>query len=273
MTDNKEILKVISNETKDSINGITVVTPSMYASIFANFAHSHNTEIDNEKELASDLIINECSELTSLQIQTAKNAKQLSANTTKAIDAIKDKNDLLLHEVLTETESLRQEIEKLKESVYKDELTNTLNRKWLHDTILNSDAQSFKDSGTLAMIDLNYFKQINDTYGHIVGDKVLIFIANQLKKSKESVVRYGGDEFIIIFSNKSTYKNAILKLNKIRDSILSKQLKVKDESFRVSFSIGAQEFKKDDTLIEIIEKADKDMYEDKIKIKKRVTGI
>jgi diguanylate cyclase (GGDEF)-like protein len=273
MLENKKKLQVISNETKGSINQISVVTPSMYASIFAKFAQEHNTTIENEKELASELIIDECSNLTNLQIQTAKNAQQLSSNTNKAISAIKDKNDLLLYEVLEETEELRKEIEKLKESVYKDELTNTLNRKWLHDNILNKEAQSFKDSGTLVMIDLNYFKIINDTYGHIIGDKVLVFIANQLKKSKVPVIRYGGDEFIIIFPSQTTYKSTVLKLNKIRDSILKKHLQVKDATFRVSFSIGIQEFQAGDNLTQTIEKADKDMYKDKIKIKKVVTSI
>ena len=273
MQKNKETLQVISNETKGSINQIAVVTPSMYASIFAKFAQEHDTTIENEKELASELIIDECSNLTNLQIQTAKNAQQLSSNTNKAISAIKDKNDLLLHEVLEETEELRKEIETLKESVYKDELTNTFNRKWLHDNLLNEDAQSFKDSGTLVMIDLNYFKIINDTYGHIIGDKVLVFIANQLKKSKVPVIRYGGDEFIIVFSSPATYKSTILKLNRVRDGILKKHLKVKDASFRVSFSIGIQEFQKGDILTKTIEKADKDMYEDKIKIKELVSGI
>jgi len=271
MQANEELLQIITNETKDSISQISVVTPSVYASIFSKFATAHNTKIENEKELASDLILNKCTELTSLQIQTAKNAQQLSHHANKAIVAIKDKNELLLNEVLKETEELRKEIEKLKESIYKDELTHTNNRKWLHDNILEENTQVFKNNGALAIIDLNYFKLINDTYGHIVGDRVLVFIANQLKKIKVPIIRYGGDEFIIIFSESTTHKGAFLKLNKIREDILSKQLKVKDKSFKASFAIGTQEFKKGDSLIDIIELADKDMYEDKSRIKQRVT--
>ena len=266
-------LKIISSETKDSIDQMSVVTPSVYASIFATFAQNHDTVINNEEGLASDLILSECTEFTNLQVQTAKNAQLLTISTNKAIGAIKDKDDLLLSEVLEETENLRQEIEKLKESIYKDELTNTFNRKWLHDHILNEDAQTLKDDGVLAIIDLNYFKIINDTYGHIVGDKVLIFISNQLKKMNEPIIRYGGDEFIIICSTSKSEKNTINRLNTIRESLLKKQLKVKDASFRISFSIGAYRFKKDDILTDIIEKADANMYEDKIKIKNRITGI
>ena len=123
------------------------------------------------------------------------------------------------------------------------------------------------------MIDLNYFKLVNDTFGHIVGDKVLIYIANKLKLTKESVVRYGGDEFIIIFSKEISRDSALKKLDKIRDGVISKKLKSNNSEFRVSFSFGASEFKENDTLSGIIEDADKNMYNDKIQIKKKVTGI
>jgi len=267
------MLKIISNETKNSIGQLSVVTPSIYASIFSKFAIDHKTDIEDEKQLSQNLLIMECSNLTNLQTQASKNAMKLSQNTEKAIDAIKGKDDGILNEVLKETQDLRREIEKLKESVYKDELTNVHNRKWLHDHHLKEGTESFKDAGALAIIDLNYFKIVNDTFGHIVGDKVLIFIANQLRKTKENVIRYGGDEFIIIFSNDVSVEQGLSNLNKIREEIISKKLKAKDSSFRVSFSFGIQEFKNGDNLAEVIENADKNMYEDKIQIKKRVTGI
>ncbi|MEA3331818.1 MAG: GGDEF domain-containing protein [Campylobacterota bacterium] len=119
----------------------------------------------------------------------------------------------------------------------------------------------------------NHFKQVNDTYGHIVGDKVLLFIANQLKTMREHVVRYGGDEFIIIFSKNITKKTALRKLNELREGVVHKKLKSKDLSFRVSFSFGVCEFKENDNLTSTVELADKNMYDDKIEIKKKITGI
>ena len=269
---NKESLKIISNETKDSIDQLSIVTPSIYASIFSEFAKNHNTEIEDENELAKELLVMECSNLTNLQNQASKSAKQLSDNTSKAIQAIKEKDEKVLDTVLKETEDLRREVEKLKESVYKDELTNTNNRKWLHDNLLEDGSDCFKDSGTLAIIDLNYFKIVNDTFGHIIGDKVLIFIANALKKTRQGVVRYGGDEFIVMF-NGASESHAISVLNSMREDIISKKLKTHKESFHVSFSFGVSEFRAKESLSNVIESADKNMYKDKIEIKKRVTGI
>ena len=273
MQANEDILKIISNETLDSVHGISIVTPTIYKSIFTKNASLHHTDIDDEEKLTESLLNDKISTFQNIQAQTTKNVVKLSDHTARAISAIKEKDDDTLSKVLEETNELRKEIEKLKESVYKDELTHVYNRKWMNDNFLKDELDTFKENGTLAIIDLNYFKIINDTYGHIIGDKVLIFIANQLKKTRENIIRYGGDEFIIIFPDKVTKESALKKLNKIREDILHKKLKAGDSAFRVSFSFGAYEFKLNDKLSDIIENADKDMYKDKIKIKKTVTGI
>jgi len=270
--DNK-ILEIISNETKENIGEIDVVTPSIYASIFSKHATYHNADIEDEEKLTDHFLDNKISMVGDMQDKTSQNALALSKHTDKAISAIQDKDENLLKEVLHETQELRHEIEKLKEYIYKDELTNTFNRKWIHDNLLKNNTKQLKQNGTLAIIDLNYFKIVNDTYGHIVGDKVLLFIANQLKEMRENVIRFGGDEFIVIFSKNITKKTAHSKLYNLREDVIKKKLKSKDSSFRVSFSFGITEFKEDDTLSDVIESADKNMYDDKIEIKKRVTGI
>ena len=272
---NKEnnVFQIITNETKENINQMDIVTPSIYSSVFSKHAEEHNQSLENEYELSKKILEQECAYLTDLQTKTAKNANLLSANTSKAINAIREKNDSLLNEVLQETEALREEVEKLRESVYQDELTRTYNRKWLHDNFMNEDKKTFKDGGVLAIIDLNYFKIINDTHGHIIGDKVLIFIANRLKTISKNVVRYGGDEFLIIFDKESSIDRNIKLLNKTRESILAKKLKAHEEMFTLSFSFGLTQFNADDELSKVIEDADKNMYDDKIQIKKRVTGI
>ena len=269
---NNEMLTIISNETLSSVNNINIVTPSIYESVFNKYASSYDAKIEDENKLTNDILDDKISTFREMQIETSKQAMALSDNTNKAISAIKDKDENSLNEVLKETQDLRKEIEKLKEAVYKDELTATFNRKWLHDHYLKN-SEILKLSGTLAIIDLNYFKLVNDTFGHIIGDKVLIYIANNLKKASPDVVRYGGDEFIIIFSAEIPKELALKKLNLIRESIISKKLKAGESKFKVSFSFGAYEFKEDDKLASIIELADKNMYEDKVQIKKRVTGI
>jgi len=273
MKNSNKILEIISHETIVSIGSIDIVTPTIYKSIFTKCASNHNTDLKDEEKLTDNILNDKISKYQNLQEQTTKNVVKLSDHTNNAISAIQDKDESKLNKILKETQNLREEIEKLKEAVYRDELTHSFNRKWLHDNFLKNNTENLNRDGILIMIDLNYFKIINDTHGHIVGDKVLIFIANQLKKSKYDVIRYGGDEFILMCSSEVTITSALKTLNKIREDIIHKNLKNGDTSFKVSFSFGISKFKKDDTLESVIELADKSMYEDKIEIKRRVKVI
>ncbi|MDD5051455.1 MAG: GGDEF domain-containing protein [Sulfuricurvum sp.] len=273
MYQDQELLQLISHKTMNSINSLSVVTPSIYSSLFFKFASEHGLEINDEVNIADNELNEKISFFTNLNNETSKNMQQLSESTDKAIGAIQMRDETVLNEVLSETKILREEIEKLKASVYKDELTGVFNRKWLHDTFLDEDSQCFKRSGTLVMIDLNYFKIINDTFGHIIGDKVLMFIANNLKKIDKNIVRYGGDEFMILFSDEVSEEEALKKLHSLRENILTKKLKAQAIMFRPSFSFGVSTFQVYDSLIDIIELADKNMYNDKTVIKQRVIGI
>ena len=273
MQANAKILEVISNETRTAVNNINIVTPSIYKSFFEKHALPYGTDLENEEKMTDSLLDSKIQMCSTVQNQNSQNVLTLSDNTSKAITAIKEKDEVTLTHILKETNNLRKEIEKLKEAVYKDELTNVYNRKWMHDKFLDEANDNFVKNGTLAIVDLNFFKLVNDTYGHIVGDKVLVFIANQLKITKEKVIRYGGDEFIVLFAETIDQDTAFAKLNNIREKIIGQKLKTGENSFRVSFSIGTYEFEEGDSLASVIELADKNMYADKIKIKQRVTGI
>lgn len=269
---NEDTLKTISNKTIDSIHTIDIVTPTIYKSIFTQFAQEHNTSLDNEELLTDNVLSSKIILSNKLMKETSQNTMKLSEQTSQAILAIQDKDEVSLQLILNETKKLKEEIESLKKAVYKDELTASFNRRWLNDKYIDVTTNALNTNGVLSIIDLNYFKIINDTHGHIVGDKVLIYLASQLKKSKASVIRYGGDEFIVIFTNTSKNTAKII-LDNIRETIISKKLKNAGSTFRVSFSIGHHEFKLGDNLEDTIESADKDMYNDKINIKKRIKGI
>ena len=273
MTTDKDLLTIISNETKSSTDHMSVVTPSIYASMFKKYAKEHGEDLKGEEDVSINLIKQECNTLTDMQKQTSKNANALSKSTTQAIKAIKEKDENTLKKVLSETNQLRKELDRLKEAVYKDELTHAYNRRWFNENYLEDTTNNFTHNGVLVMIDLNFFKQINDTHGHIVGDKVLVYITNELKKINSKVVRYGGDEFILVCQKETNLNKAIELLNKVRDVIISKKLKTKDNKFTVSFSLGGTNFKEGDEFSSIIELADKYMYDDKIQIKKRVSSI
>jgi len=272
MSHDTKTLQIISNETKDAIAKLDIVTPSIYASLFQEQAKKYNFYMEDEAALSARIIQEQCASLQKLQDATSKNAQELSEHTSKAIIAIESHDPDSLKEILNEIKSLRHEIGKLRESVYKDELTQAYNRKWLHDNYINSETNTFKEDGTIVMIDLNYFKEINDTFGHIIGDKVLIFITNQLKKITKHVIRYGGDEFMLLFQNQDV-DTIQTSMHELRETIVTKKLKAQNAEFRVSFSFGLKTFSVDSELSKVIEEADQAMYQDKNEIKKRIQGI
>lgn len=123
-----------------------------------------------------------------------------------------------------------------------DELTQVYNRKFLNDS-LPRFFQNFKRSKepfSLCIIDIDHFKKVNDTYGHLMGDKVLRDFAQFLKqniRSLDMLFRYGGEEFIMVFPNTSS-EDATKKLVQLNHDFSKTVFTCEDQSFSVTFSAG-----------------------------------
>ncbi|MGC9257816.1 diguanylate cyclase [Desulfurella sp.] len=158
-------------------------------------------------------------------------------------------------------------IKKLKETSEKDYLTGIYNRRTFFHFLENLTALSVRENKPLSFVilDIDYFKKINDTYGHDIGDSVLKKLAEiVLKMTRRADVfgRYGGEEFCLALPNTDLY-GACLLANKIRSTISQTIMtfnKYKTISFNITISAGAAEFNKSmdiDTLVKI---ADKNLY-------------
>ena len=135
-----------------------------------------------------------------------------------------------------------------------DSLTNVKNRFFLENSLPEMfDLYSKK---SIAMLDIDFFKKINDTYGHQYGDKILKDFADIIKKSirkTDIVIRYGGEEFLVFFPN-TLKKEALIALLKIKK-------KLKESDYKYTFSAGIAD--EGSNLEEIIELADKRLYKAK----------
>jgi len=127
-----------------------------------------------------------------------------------------------------------------------------------------SKLKRHKKTCSCLMIDIDYFKNINDTYGHIVGDKVLIEVGKRIKqgiRDYDILARYGGEEFIILLPE-TDLENAIAVAERIRKNIASSEIEINDEvKIPVTVSIGVASANGNDIILdELIKKADRALY-------------
>ncbi len=174
---------------------------------------------------------------------------------------------------ITERLRLEQELHKLATT---DELTQLPTRRVFMEQ-LNNELERFnrKQSQAVAVIfiDLDHFKNINDTYGHGVGDKVLINIATMLKdeiRKVDTVGRLGGEEFGLILTG-TTSEMSVHFTNRIRKRIEASPLIIEDEIIHCTISMGITTFTDgDDDIEKVLDRADKALYQAKNSGRNRV---
>jgi len=159
------------------------------------------------------------------------------------------------------------------EFAYFDFLTKVHNRNYLNINSLEIENRCRKEKAVTLMIDINWFKEINDMHGHLVGDKVLIrlgAVLNNLKKYNDIAIRYGGDEFLIFLFDRSDEEIEQF-INQFKIDINSNEkgnsLFLKTINRRIELAVGYYLNDKNSSLEKNITMADKRMYEEKKRMK------
>ena len=157
----------------------------------------------------------------------------------------------------------KQQQQQLKQLALTDHLTGLYNRHSLYDLGPKyiSNAHRHKIALSLLVIDLDHFKNVNDTHGHSVGDIVLQAVSKVLQehcRTEDIVARYGGEEFIMLLTN-CDLENAAQKAEKLREAIEN----CKPEKLTITSSIGVAELTEKEDIDALFIRADKAVYEAK----------
>jgi len=199
---------------------------------------------------------------------TNKNIKSLESCGIFEIDKVNNNFNTLVNELDYRTNKL---IEEETKRVYQEKLANTdpltgsFNRRYLNEFSIEYLRIIKRENKNLSllMVDIDDFKNINDTFGHETGDKVikqLVSIIKDVVRENDLIVRFGGDEFLILLPNTNLI-NARLVGQKIADHIDKYN---KDKEFNFTISMGISMFNKQDNSIEdMISRADNALYEAK----------
>ncbi len=132
--------------------------------------------------------------------------------------------------------------ERMKELAIIDELTGIYNRRFFYMAANKEIERSkrYKKALSLILIDIDHYKDVNDHYGHMAGDKVLQKITQYIQKELRSAdifARYGGEEFLILLSD-TTGQDAVLVAERIRTTIKSLHVRYNEEEITVTISLG-----------------------------------
>lgn len=192
-------------------------------------------------------------------------AKKIYDNQKKQLE---EYSKTLESKVLERTKKIEEQNILLQKLSSTDALTQLNNRMEL-DKRLEKLFMTKNQSLYLIMIDIDFFKKVNDTYGHLVGDSVLKQVAKILKKSlkeKDTIGRWGGEEFLIVFTAKNE-TDALAVAQRIRKHV---EADVFEEDLKITISLGLSSIKNRASVKEWVQKCDEALYKAKNSGRNRV---
>ncbi|MDR1085589.1 MAG: GGDEF domain-containing protein [Deltaproteobacteria bacterium] len=247
------------------------------ALISESLTHNLGTTIDNTshyREILSETV----NQMTAVRLED-NSLKNLVDNLLEETNtALSSQNDLASHIEKTRNliMSLTTELKDQTRLANIDELTQLYNRRFLAQKI-NQLIPGGENQTALSvlMFDLDRFKKINDTWGHNIGDKVLMLCAKIIKNNAGSnylPVRFGGEEFLVICPGLEKAGAVILAEN-IRYQVESTQVTIRGKTIPVTISGGVAQFTVGDAWEELIARADKALYEAKQSGRNRIIEL
>lgn len=289
----------LNSERARRFEGLKVETADGLSRSLYNFFINKSNEaslVEQEKEELKAIIGSLAGYIQSLSVSSESYGAKLDNYSKKIISATSlDEIKKIQHAILAETLEIQKANTEMREKFVEanmkvaeagekiarlekelmmarqekavDSLTRVFNRGYFDERIKEAVAQ-FKRTGEsccLIMLDIDSFKDFNDTYGHQAGDQVLAKIAEIIKESvraSDTVARYGGEEFALILY-RARLKNAMKMAENIRKNVRLHEFVVLDKVIRVTVSMGVTEFTPADEPKDIIERADKGLYEAK----------
>ncbi|MBT2657636.1 diguanylate cyclase [Bacillus sp. ISL-18] len=212
---------------------------------------------------SSPFMLKEAASTWEMQLAVDHLERIYQVRTSSLQHANNSKGQLIIFTDITELKRLQVKLEHL---AYYDELTQIFNRRAFFQQCEQEFSAAKKDSLPFTMIlcDIDYFKRVNDTYGHHVGDQLLVHVVKVCQTQlKEDILfaRYGGEEFVLALKGWTVVEGEVLA-NKLRKQVEAQPLLTTEGVISVTLSSGVAEAMEDteETLHQLLNKADKALY-------------
>jgi len=275
-----------ANEEKKSLESfLSQLTEQLQTldNFISSVENDHNDSIHHGQELGERMrehidhighSVDQASEIDQLKLAVRARLETIAEHMSEfhryeeerdvhAQEKIKELNEKI-KSMEEDSESLRKKVKDERESALTDQLTEIKNRLAYDERIAHEYAlwKRYHTPISLIVIDIDFFKKINDSYGHIAGDKVLHTVAQNLQSSireTDFLARYGGEEFVIIMPATGE-EDGLGVAEKLRQAVESCGFHYRGDAVKVTISCGVAEFSTDDTPQSVFEKADAAMY-------------
>ena len=230
-------------------------------------------ELDSDAQEYNQKILEQSEKIERITLlDDIKKIKQALAQEIEQIrETVKEKQtqDLAkLDKLSKQVSTLNVQLKTAREESLTDGLTGINNRKAFDNYLQKLVSQNTKSKKqfSVLLLDIDNFKKVNDSYGHQIGDRVILAVVNKCRQSirnEDFMARYGGEEFVIILPGAS-HRDAVKKADHICKTIGSTRYSLEDvkpgQTLSVTVSIGVSRFRKSDTVTAVLERADKSLY-------------
>jgi diguanylate cyclase len=180
------------------------------------------------------------------------------------LEAQLDQLNNRVHGMESEGENLRQRLQEKHDQAVHDPLTGLYNRLAYDERIMQEFARwkRYEQPMVMMMIDIDHFKDVNDSYGHKAGDKALALIADQLHthlRESDFLARFGGEEFVVLMPE-TDLNSSIAAAEKLRAAVEQCQFHYQNAQVNITISAGLAQLRKDDSTESLFQRADEAMY-------------
>jgi diguanylate cyclase len=226
------------------------------------------SDLDSLKSLINERM----STITETMSRYREDMKKQEQQAAKSISQLKHK----VNKMEQDASHLRSKMQQKIAEAMTDELTKLPNRASYQEAVMTlcTSARTSQTPLCLAVLDIDRFKSINDTWGHLAGDKVLRLVPRQAQtalRKQDVLFRYGGEEFVLLLPALSL-EQALATAERVRAAVEQTPFNMNGEPVSITISIGVSLFDGNESSEELFARADKNLYRAKTEGRNRVIG-